>query len=573
MRLYPHVLTAVVALCLSLLPGVVRAQQTPEQPDLPDIAPREVEIRGQLEISFPSLQRQPLIGFNPPPRLPEIPANRIPFVELYKQESVDLPPSPLAPPSPPRLTGISTRPPARVEFDATAGRYFSRTIRGRVGLPVGSNESFMARLDYAGLDSYEPFEEAAPYNLFDGALAFSTSRRTFNAGAEVGGFVDTYDLFGALVGNGSSPIVPQPTRDGRGLNTAAWIRASTPSGVDARLRLEFGSSAYETDVFGDAAEEGPLHRSDRRLGANGAVEFQAGAGRIGVEGTVGHSTLDPLTIANSGATSYDAAAYVRFPVANVFQLTAGGRFMGFSLEAGDDAAEDALPSNEQVIMPDVRLEMYLAHGAMLYVQNRPRLEHHGLAGLLELNPFLVAEPVVAPTVQSIGAEGGGRYRDYASFLFFEHVDASTTEGYARGFSAARYDDATMIYGGGDISMTIARGVQASIGVTGRHGRLEDDVIIPYFGSVVGDAMLSFAFDDNKGLVQLTGRYESSRYRDRSKTRQLGDFFDLDLLATYQVTPALKLLFALDNVSADRLERYDGYPLPSFVARAGVGVRW
>lgn len=586
MRLHPYVVSAAVALLLVLAPTAVQAQESQEQPDLPDIAPREVEIRGQLEISFPSLQRQPLIGFNPPPRLPEIPAGRVPFVEEYKQRSADLPPSPLSPPAPPRLTGLSTRTPARVEFDATVGRYFSRTIRGRVGLPVGQYENFMARLDYAGLDAYRPFEDDAPYNLFDGALTFATSRRTFNAGAEVGGFVDTYSLFGALVSGGSSPIVPLPTRDGRGLNTSGWIRASLPSGTDARLKAEFASSAYETDVFGDVVEEGPLHRSEQRIGAEGSVEFQAGAGRIGVESEIAHGTMDELTAANTGVTSYDAAAYVRFPLAGVFQLTAGARLLGFDLKAGDDTPDDALPGNEMIVMPDARLEMYLAHGAMLYVQNRPVLEHHPLPELLRINPFVVAEPILAPTLSTIDAEAGGRffvgpvqigvrggYSDYASLLFFEHVDASAAEGYARGFSASRYEDATVIYGGGDLSMTIASGVQASIGVTGRHGRLEDDVIIPYFGSVVGDAMLSFVFDDSRGLVQLTGRYESSRYRDRAQTRKLGDFFDMDLLATYQVTPALKLLVALDNISADRLERFDGYPLPSFVARAGVGVRW
>ncbi|MEX1055354.1 MAG: hypothetical protein WED81_04960, partial [Rhodothermales bacterium] len=52
---------------LAIAPAYVRGQDDPNRPVLPDIAPRVVEIRGQLEISLPSLQRQPLMGFNPPP--------------------------------------------------------------------------------------------------------------------------------------------------------------------------------------------------------------------------------------------------------------------------------------------------------------------------------------------------------------------------------------------------------------------------------------------------------------------------------------------------------------------------
>ncbi|HEX7071625.1 MAG TPA: hypothetical protein VF190_12500 [Rhodothermales bacterium] len=584
-----HLRILAVAFVLASAPlaaRFARAQEDPQQPDLPDIAPREVEIRGQLEISFPSLQRQPLIGFNPPPRLPEIPADRIPFIEDYKQESVDLPPSPLAPPSPPGLAGLETYPPTRVELDASAGRYFSRTIRGRAGIPLGTTEAFTARLNYAGLDSYTPFQREAPYNLFDGAVGLSTNRGTLNAGAEVGGFVDTYDLFGAIAGGGAGTLVPQPTRDGRGLETAAWLRTTSAAGTDAHLRVEFASSAYETDVFADEqVEEGPQHRASQRFGADGQVEFAAGVGRIGVDASFGRSSLDEALVANSASTSYDAAAYVRFPVANRLQLIAGARLMGFELEVPDglDPAT-GVPDDETVIAPDVRLEMYLAHGAMLYVQNRPAIEQHDLIDLYEANPFLVAEPIVAPSVRTLEVEGGGRffigpvqvglrggYRDYPTFLFFEH--AGLAEGYERGFSAARYDEATVVYGGGDLSIAIARGVQATLGATGRRGRLADDTVIPYFGSVVGNAMLSILFDRSKGLIQLTGTYESSRFRDRTKTRELGDFFDMDLLASYQVTPILKVLFAVDNISADRLERYDGYPLPPFVVRGGLGVRW
>ena len=84
-----------VFLTLLMIPGLSLAQ---ENPTLPDLAPHVVEIIGDLSISFPSLRRQPLVGFNPPPRVPEILSSRRPFLELYKQSTEELPPSPLGAP-------------------------------------------------------------------------------------------------------------------------------------------------------------------------------------------------------------------------------------------------------------------------------------------------------------------------------------------------------------------------------------------------------------------------------------------------------------------------------------------
>src|SRR5690625_5734953 len=84
------------AASLVFVAGAV-AQDQEEAPALPDIAPRTVEIRGQLEINFPALERQPLVGFNPPPRIIDL-TNRLPYMEPYRISAAELPASPLQPP-------------------------------------------------------------------------------------------------------------------------------------------------------------------------------------------------------------------------------------------------------------------------------------------------------------------------------------------------------------------------------------------------------------------------------------------------------------------------------------------
>lgn len=118
------------------LPQETNAQRRDTTVVLPDIAPREVEIRGRLEIAFPSLRRQPLVGFNPPPRIPTLPVDRLPYIGDYKQQTSDLPGTPLRrPEAPPALSGAAY-PPANGEVATWIGRYFSRGARLAVEAPV-----------------------------------------------------------------------------------------------------------------------------------------------------------------------------------------------------------------------------------------------------------------------------------------------------------------------------------------------------------------------------------------------------------------------------------------------------
>ena len=146
----------------------------------PELPPREVEIRGTLEVSLPSLQRQPLMGFNPPPEVPRPPANRRPFIERYKQASADLPVSPLGRPQPPSALGASY-PPAQGQIESLIGRYFSRAVNARLQAPLSDQASFLLRADYRGSEGHEPFETLpdvnAPFDALEALVGVHASGR------------------------------------------------------------------------------------------------------------------------------------------------------------------------------------------------------------------------------------------------------------------------------------------------------------------------------------------------------------------------------------------------------------
>lgn len=68
-----------------------QVQSDTEHSLLPDIDPQDIEIRSQFQARFPGLRRQPILGFNPTPRVFQSDPNRLPFIEDEEAVMASLP--------------------------------------------------------------------------------------------------------------------------------------------------------------------------------------------------------------------------------------------------------------------------------------------------------------------------------------------------------------------------------------------------------------------------------------------------------------------------------------------------
>ena len=560
---------------------------------LPDIAPREIEIRGQLEIAFPSLERQPLIGFNPPPRVRELPPDEGPYVEEYKQESADLPPSPLQRPEAPPITELTTGEPMGGVIEASGGRYYARLVRARIAVPATGRTAFHADLDYGGSDGYlVPDDDAVlddadvrtPYDALEAALRVTTTQDGLRAGGALDGFANRYTLYGAVGGSGAA----QPDRRGGGLGGTAWVEGESETFTDLALRVRYGAAGYETDVRdGDDAD---YRRFERRLDASTRVGVLAAGGELVADASFAGAGLDQDGLLGDAVQVFSGGAGYRFVARGRLNLQLGARFLAFNSNqprSNNDIRGSVQNVSGSYVVPDVRLDLYPSSALRLYAESRPGADLAGLAGLYEENPYLVDEPLVFPSVRQFDAEGGAElfagplqlklhagYERYPSFLFFEHADGAFGLPYRRGLHTANYAEATVIHGGGDVSVALPAGFSALLGVSVREGSLGDGGgEIPYFAPLTGEAALSYAFAGRRGLLQLTGHYEGKRYVSRALDRRVGDYVDLDLSASYDLARNVGLVARLDNLAFDGLERWEGYPQPPLVMTAGLRVMW
>lgn len=545
---------------------------------LPDIAPREVEIRGQLEINLPTLERQPLTGFQTSEPVPPLPPEP-PLVEEDQGERVAS--SQELPGRPEQLSSLSHPEPATGAFEAAGGRYFSRVGRARLTLPLSNRETVTTRFDYHGSAGFSPFEEApdveTPFDAFDGTLGFETRRRGFTVGLDVEGFLNTYTLYGAQPF--SSSYNPQPDRQGRGGN--GTLRLQLEGAVPASFRVGYGETQYETDLL-DSEDTGLVRRREQRLDLNGDLEFDAAGHTTSASAKFAVSGLDTDESLQGDVAAFDGGAAFELLSGSAYDFTVGARLLATSIREGSET------SNTETTFypsPEIQLNLRPLPFVTAYVQNKPAARLHSLADLFEENPFLTSRPELRPTVRLVDAEGGLRlfagpaqlavhagYEHLPRFLFFEQ---SEDPRYARGFTEARYAEANILHTGAELSLRPLDGFHASIGASLRSGRLEEeDVAVPYFAPVTGQTVLSYAFNDGRGLVQLTGTFESARYIDRTENEKVDAFIDVDARASYDITPSLSAVLRMENLGAGgALERWRHYPQPPFVIMSGLRVHW
>lgn len=557
---------------------------------LPDIAPQEVEIRGTLDISFPSLERQPLVGFNPPPSTYEVPDDRRPYIEEYKQRAADLPNSSLQEPEAPEAAGRFERL-NRGMLKAGAGRLLQRTLYGTLNYAVKPQLELDTEVDYSGSQGFMPEESwgfSSAYDTFEGRLGLTAHRSSFQLYGALDGFYNSYVLYGAAgptdVPNDSESAgttFPQPNRYGAGASITAGIESQGI--LPSRLELTYGASRYETNFEGEdttgtfGVERGNHAAVDADLnkGFGSFTLSLDGEGAIG--GTDGNSVFE------GDYMSYDAGLQGRWDNGGPVDIRLGARLLGYQASAQNGSGKLAY------ISPAGKLTFRASNELHLYVQNTPSTTISGLSGLYDTNPYLSSNLRIKPTVATIDAEGGARIyrgtmqfgvwggvREYPIYRFFH---ASGWSGpaparYTRGFFRVGYEEARIIHGGGRASVQLPQGVEAALDLKLRQARLTDDsTVIPYVAPVSSSLSLAYPFAGDRGRLQVDGTIYSSRYVDLANNERVGAYVDFDAEASYDIVDAFGIYARLDNMSVGALEEWNRYPHPPFVAQGGIRVFW
>ena len=550
----------------------------PSDPQLPEIAPREIEIRGELQINFPSLQRQPLTGFATTPSIPSFPADHLPTTERYKQPLDQLPQS--LPQVDALSSGLATAPdPATGLLEAGGGRYFHRFTRGRITLPVTSTESFSIRGDYVGSNGFEPYDGrsvSTPFDQLDGSVHFDSRRANTIVGARLYGFYDDYSLYGALPTE--LALAATPERTGSQLGGAASFRWRGP--VPLSLGVSYDRTEYDTQTRPPSDADAQTF-DEGRLTAHGSVEFPVGPSTAVLDARVATSGLDGGTAFDGDVVSLDGGGRALLVDQGPFRVHGGLRVLTFSAQADPQTATPG-EASATFFTPFVDATWSPSSSFTVYAHNHPRLRSHDLASVYGDNPFAQHAPSVRPTLETTNAEGGvhltagpvrltGRagYRYAPSFQYF---GAPTSLPYSDGVFEVNYSSARILHGGAGVALHGFDRVQASLDLTVQDGQLvSGDRDIPNFAPVTVDGMVTVSFAEDRGFVKLTSSILGPRPLDVSGSEDVGTYAEIDVEGSYAVSPLLDVLASIENIGA--MERWNRYPRPPAVVSAGLRIHW
>jgi len=569
----------VVCLLAWTLPGPVLAQdegETDEQ-QLPEIAPREIEIRGELRLSFPSLQRQPLRGFATPPTIPSVPPTRTPYVESYKQE-LDVLPESLPAPESVSQPVTAQKPPKRGILEFGGGRYQSRFLTGRLSLPLTENQRLSFRADYRGTDGHSPFDGAdlsTPSDDIEGRVQFEHRHETVSFMADLHGTADRYTLYGqpSVV---QTPSASAPNRTGRTGGTTLQLR--THGSLESDLQISYDQTRYETEL--DPTSDAATAFSDGRLTGRADVRFDISNTEVRLNVSGARSALggdEP----SSTASSIDGGGTIPFLDTDRLSVRGGGRLLVFSAPV-DPSIAGSPSASAEFIVPEGRAELALGEDVTGHVQNTPGINPRGLADLYTTNPFAEHAPSLRPDLFTTDAEAGltatlglvrlqatTGYRYAPSYQFFE-----TPSGPTGGVFEASYASAEILQGGVELALQGVRGVEASLGISVRDGEIVgDDADLPYFSPVIADAMVSVSFSNQRGLLQTTGTIKSPRPTDRTGSNEVDTYVSFDLEGSYEVTSLLDAVVRIRNIGPTAPEHWARYPRSPGSVMGGFRIHW
>ncbi len=568
------------ALAVLVLAATTARGQTVQPDTLPRLSPREIEIRGELRVSFPSIARPPLSGFAPAPRLKAIDPDRQPLLPPYRQ--TDLPPSPLARPTPPALRILVAGPPRRGVLEAGAGSFFSRFGRFYLDTPASEVTSFYASADYEG--SYGHRDDAtdrrAPYDLARGEVGVRSGSRRLSVEGSVGGFYRSYTLYGARPGFQPALFSSSLDREGYGGHARFGVDVRPRDETSITAALGYSSTFYDSGTFGDLRDERAASEADEAR-----VTFQLGAEQK-LEGGLFEAMLDGGTVGLDGSGTpgteqlYGSAGVAYTFLSPLARFRVGAQLLSTRFKRFDGTFETTL------FAPDVRAQLRLAPGVEIYAQNRPYIDANALSALFEASPYLTDRPEVRPTAIPWNAEGGVRaaqgdlqLRAFGGYLRAPRLryitaNVGTSDFEDGSFFDVRYAAGQSIHAGAEARLLLVEGWNAALGGLYRQTELtRTGEPIPYVPAASGWATLGYVTPNQKGRLEVKGTLDGPRYVDARANERLDAYADLDVTGSFDVTPSFTLVARLDNLIPGNRAFWQRYPEAPFTAMAGLSIRW
>ncbi|MEX1136721.1 MAG: hypothetical protein WEB89_07450 [Balneolales bacterium] len=231
---------------------------------LPDIDPQDIEVRGDFNARFPGLSRQPILGFNPKPRVFQLDPDRMPYIESEEDARSNISSSNLEQPISPSRERMHYPEQAQLFGRLGLGNHESPDARFYGETELSENSVASGDFNFLSSASYLP-DELSSFRYFNGRTDWI--RRENNSKLQVG-LTGRSDFNHAVPGAIHAGNLDNYRKDYRKLGTHASYRHlnNAYNGWD----LKAGYHYFQVE------DGSPLAFSDEHYGRMGARYFWDG---------------------------------------------------------------------------------------------------------------------------------------------------------------------------------------------------------------------------------------------------------------------------------------------------------
>lgn len=213
---------------------------------LPEIDPQDIEIRSEFRARFPGIRRQPILGFNPKPRVFRIDPNRVPFMESDREAVASIALTQLDRPEPPFKSILQEPPRTNAFVKAGFGSFTTPELEAYVLRRLNNESIASINIDYSSSNGHLKNQDSG-FRFFDLNGVYGTKLKGgAKLSAKVGAFSDFNHLF-ELSNNVPSDNSGTPEKDYKGLNAGIILENNT-NDLEG-WELYFNTSAANIDLM------------------------------------------------------------------------------------------------------------------------------------------------------------------------------------------------------------------------------------------------------------------------------------------------------------------------------------
>lgn len=562
-------------LFIVLIPALSFAQDGQAERDnslLPEINPQDIEIRSEFTARFPGLRRQPILGFNPTPRVFQIDPNRMPFMETREEAVADISITQLGRPEPPYRSMLEIPNRINTYLRAGFGSYLSPELNGYGFYELNENSIASANVNLRASDGHLNTHESG-YRYLDANGSYITRLQDdLKLSVDVGALSDFNYLFDL-----SDPF--QDTSVGE----TSDKEYNGASGSISLQKVKNSLSGWNLDLGGNIFSS-TLNAGNS--GSSGSIDEQTVHTSFSYywPGQKIYETFDISGSLEAGTYNSDffdsqtwTDAQASFRYERLFDFATRVKAKGGIAYISDTFSENIYAAPEVEILHNLSKQLSVTGTAFGRPEIQTVQDHY------QNNRFLNSKTQLRHAYQ-VGASGQVNYQLFDGNRIFGGLSYTRTKDYAYyvreeipsanvlGFFNVNYGTSNIIdlYVGASQQL-VPNKFWADVKVYGRSPKLKSGGDIPYEEKLGLKAAVSY-----KPVKALTingwTEYIGSRNSPETNT-ELNSFLLLNAGTEYQINETFGVYAKLLNILGQDYEIWNGYTERPFQMFGGLTVKF